>query len=237
MFMRRSWTSRNGAVMAFKRIRVPAAPLQGEALTSAMVGIGMNFAARPAPNANIEDSLLAASMAGMEQEDFRVLAVLVTWMEVHSAWVNVDRLTHLVLEHPRVRVRLFWSGVALWLIKDRRFARLAKAYQGPRLDLLATGTAFHIGRSGEDPRFKGGPLRVPAGVLRQRPADVLTPCELAQRHTGYRRRILLGPTYRADMWAALEANPAMSAADLARRTYGAFATAWQVRQDWEILMP
>jgi len=51
----------------------------------------------------------------------------------------------------------------------------------------------------------------------------------------YRRRILLGPTYRADMWAELDANPSLSAAELARRTYGSFATAWHVRQDWAVL--
>jgi hypothetical protein len=200
-----------------------------------MAGIGMKFAARPTPGANIEDTLLAASATGMDQEDFRVLSVLTTWLDTHSAWVNVDRLTHLVLPHPSLRVRLFWSGVAVWLGKDRRFARLAVTDQGPRMDLLATGTDFHIRRSGEDPRFKDGPLRIPAGILRDRLADVLTPVELARVHGGYRRRILLGPTYRADMWAELDANPVLSAADLARRTYGSFATAWHVRHDWDVL--
>ena len=221
--------------MALKRIRTPVNPLQGEDLTAAMAGIGMNFAARADASANIEDTLLAASVAGMEQEDYRVLSVLVTWLETHSAWINVDRLTHLVLEHPSPRVRLFWSGAAMWLGKDRRFARMAKSFQGPRVDLLATGTDFHIRRSGEDLRFQEGPLLGPAGILRDRPADVLTPVELARVHVAYRRRILLGPTYRADMWAELDANPTLSATELARRTYGSFATAWHVRQDWDVL--
>src|SRR5258708_15349273 len=43
------------------------------------------------------------------------------------------------------------------------------------------------------------------------------------------------PTYRADVWVALEAAPHLSAAELARRTYASFATAWQVKQDFEIL--
>lgn len=221
--------------MAFKRSQAPPVALLGEALTSAMVGIGMNFAGPGLAGANIEDTVLAASHLGMEQDDYRVLSVLVTWLGVHSAWLNVDRLTRLVVAHPSKRVRLFWNGVALWLGKDRRFARLAKVHGGPREDLLATGTEFHLHRSGEDPRFKDGPLRVPMGILRDRPGDVLTPVALARRHGSYRRRILLGPSYRADMWAALEADPALSSAELARRTYGSFATAWQVRQDWELL--
>jgi len=221
--------------MAYKRNRGSLVPLTAENLTSAMVGIGMNFAARAASHPNIEDTILAASAVGMDQEDFRVLSVLMTWLDVHSARINVDRLTHLVLGHPDVKVRLFWSSVAVWLGKDRRFARLARAYQGPTVDLLGVGTAFHIHRSGEDPRFKGGPLRVPAGILRDRPSDVLTPVQLARLHSAYRRRILLGPTYRADMWAELDGDSTLSASQLARRTFGSFATAWHVRQDWQVL--
>ena len=224
-----------GSVMAFKRTLGPSAPLHGEALTTAMVGIGMNFAASPALNPNIEDTLLAASVEGLEHEDYRVLAVLVSWLEIHPAWINADRLTTLAAQHPSGRVRAFWSAVGAWLAKDRRFARLARIYHGPRLDLLASGTDFHLRRSGEDPRFNGGPLRVPGKVLRDRKADILTPAELAQRHRTYRRRILLGPSYRADMWAELEADPALPAAELARRTYGSFATAWHVKHDWQLL--
>jgi hypothetical protein len=75
-------------------------------------------------------------------------------------------------------------------------------------------------------------LRAPANVLRDRPDDVLTPNELAARHSGYRWRLVIGPTYRADMWAALEQNPLLPAASLARTAYGSFATAWQTRRDF-----
>jgi len=37
------------------------------------------------------------------------------------------------------------------------------------------------------------------------------------------------------MWAQLENDPTLSPADLARRTYGSFATAWQVKRDWQLL--
>ena len=66
----------------------------------------------------------------------------------------------------------------------------------------------------------------------KRPADVLTPPELVARHPAYRARVLIGPTYRADMWAALEEDRDLSAAELARRAYGSFATAWAVRRDF-----
>jgi hypothetical protein len=45
----------------------------------------------------------------------------------------------------------------------------------------------------------------------------------------------MGPTYRADVWAALELHPSLSAAALARQTYASFATAWQAKHDHELL--
>ena len=50
-----------------------------------------------------------------------------------------------------------------------------------------------------------------------------------------RFRIMMGPTYRSDMWAALERDPDLSPAEVARQTYGSFASAWRVKKDWEIL--
>ncbi len=211
--------------MAYKRAVAPAALLRGEALTAAMVGIGMNFAAEPAVQPNIEDTLLSASVEGMEGDDLRVLAVLVTWLDVHHAWINADRLVRATQTLNSPRVRAFWAAIGTWLEKDRRLARLTKLDQGKRIDLLRTGSAFQVRRRGEDPRFQGTPLRVPDGVLRRRTADVLTPEELAGRHLGYRYRVLIGPTYRADMWGALEHDPTLAPAALARQTYGSIAVA------------
>jgi hypothetical protein len=219
--------------MAFRRALVAAALPDADALTADMVGIGMNLGASPGdPDANIEDTLLYASEEGMEKNDLRVLAVLVTWLGVHAARVNADRLSKIVRAHKSPRVRAFWSAVGRWLVKDRRLARLAEDYRGPRVDLLSAGTDFQVRRRGEDPRFAGTPLRVPANVLRDRAVDVLSPAEVARRHAAYRWRLVIGPTYRADMWAALERDSELSAAELARRTYGSFATAWHAVKDF-----
>ena len=91
-----------------------------------------------------------------------------------------------------------------------------------------------MARHGEDPRFARSKLRVPAKVLRDRPADVLQPAELARTHAAYRWRLVIGPSYRADMWAALERKPDLSAAAVARATYGSFASAWQARRDFAV---
>ena len=223
--------------MAFSRTMAPLQVLDERQLTRAMVGIGMRFATRPHPDANIEDTLLFASESGMEGGDLRTLSVLVTWFGVHSNWVNADRLVRLVRAHDSDRVRAFWSAVAHWKSGDRRFSRLIRCHRGRPLDLLTSGTAFQLRRRGEDERFVGSALRVPKGTLRDRPDDVVDPAMLCQRHCAYRHRVMIGPTYRADMWARLVLTPEISAADLARQTYGSFATAWQVRRDFLLVNP
>jgi hypothetical protein len=221
--------------MPFRRRFALPEPVRSDALTARMVGIGMNFAASPEPDPNIEDTLALASVEAMENHDLRVLAVLVTWFGVHSAWVNADRLTHLVAAHASPRVRALWSALACWQQNDRRFARLGKLYAGRRLDVVETGTDFQVSRHGEDVRFDGTPIRVAANVLRDRTADVLDPSDLARTHSAYRYRVMMGPSYRADMWAALEADPTLSPAALARSTHGSFSTAWHVHRDFELL--
>ena len=224
--------------MPYRRTVTVAEMPRGDALTAAMVGIGMRFASHGTDDPNIEDTLFAASVEGMERDDLRVLAVLMTWLRLHHKRVNADRLFRLVNSSEAPRVRAFWAAAGEWLkreLKDHRFARFVALYRGPRLDLLRTGSAFQIRRAGEDPRFADSPLRAPANVLRDRDRDVLSPAELTKRHAGYRHRVLMGPTYRADMWAALERDPSLSAAELARRAYGSFATAWHVKQDRALL--
>jgi hypothetical protein len=219
--------------VAFSRAVAPAAPPGADDLTGAMVGIGMNFAATGAAEPNIEDTLLFASIEAMEKDDLRVLAVLVTWFGVHAAWVNADRLTQLVSDTRSPRVRALWSGRPL-AVEGPPLRSVGKGYSGQPVDLLTAGTAFQMKRHGEDPRFAASPLRVPGNVLRDRGADVLAPEELAKRHRAYHRRVMFGPNYRADMWSVLEMAPTLSAAELARRTYGSFATARHVRRDFKL---
>jgi hypothetical protein len=221
--------------MAFSRKRVlPDRPPEDE-FTAAMAGIGMNFAASPQLDADLEATLLHASELGMEQGDLRVLSLVTTWLGVHLAHVNADRLIRCVIPHPSARVRAYWAAIAAWHSKDRRFARLAAGYQGAPVDLLPVGTAFQLARRGEDERFVASKLRVPKGTLRDRAVDVLSPTELVRRHAGYRNRVLMGPTWRADVWTVLQQDPDLTVTETARRVSCSFATAWEVTQDFRLL--
>lgn len=221
--------------MAFRRTTAPPERPASHVLTGQMVGLGMNFAAHAIGDANIEDTLLFASELGMVEDDRRALGVLVTWIEVHHPYINADRLVRVLPRHASPRVRAFWAAMAIWLAKDRRFARLRGVHEGSRIELLSVGTRFHVERRGEDARFEGTPLVVPAQTLRRRAADVLSPVELAKVHAGYRNRVHLGPSWRADVWTVLQKRSDLSTAEVARLAYCAFSTAWQARRDFELL--
>ena len=204
-------------------------------LTARMVGIGLAFAAEPEVDADIESTLVFASVSGMDHDSLRTLAVLTTWLGVHHAHLNADRLIRLVAKQPSPRVRAYWAAIAHWLKKDRRFARLAASYHGAPVELLMTGTAFQIARRGEDVRFAGSKVRVPTDTLRDRAEDVTPPDVLVRRHAGYRNRVLMGPSFRADVWTVMEKEPDLSVADIARRAACGFATAWQAAADFRLL--
>ena len=221
--------------MAYRRTTAPRKLYEGYELTTAMAAIGIGFAAESRGESDIEDTVVSASIEGLERDDLRVLAVLATWIDVHHHWLNADRLVRATRTLASERTRAFWTAVAQWKAGDRRLRRLAGLYEGARIELLRTGNEFQVKRRGEDQRFSETCLRAPAGVLRSRASDVLTPAQLAKHHRAYHYRVLIGPSYRADMWAALESDPTMTPTELARRTYGSFATAWQVKQDWQLL--
>lgn len=222
--------------MSFSRIK--PALTRGEELDDAMRSIGMRIGSGRISEvaADLEVTLVSASVEAMPQ-DFRLLGVLVAWLEVHHAYVNVPRLKRLVLTAAEAKpARAFWSAVGAWLgSTDSRFRALESLYRGPRVSLDDPEiTALQLERVGADPRFDGSRLVVHAKLLRSRRADVDEPAVLVKRHPLYRMRVRLGPTYRADVWCALEASPDASPAEIARRVGCAYETARAVTADFRL---
>jgi hypothetical protein len=223
--------------MAFKRIESRVEYPTGDVLTNELAGIGFRFAsAAPAESPNIEDALIAAAIEGLEKEDYRILSMLTDWFEIHGEWVNVDRLLRALKGVESKRVRAYFAAIGKWLVKDPRYRKVAAIYKGSRLSLgKTTGYSFLVKRNGEDERFSKTCLIVAKGNLRHRLEDILTPSELVRRHRDYFWRVYFGPSYRADMISAVRRDPGASAAEIARRTYGSFQTAWSVKRDISIL--
>ena len=220
--------------MSYKRQINPLKIKSGLELTADLIGIGFMLSGKSAPNPNIEDSLLSAAKEGMAG-DFRTLSLLVNWLEIHLPYVNADRMNRILQQENEERLKAFWIAIAQRFKTDRRFASLARKMRGRQIDLIESKSSYLLQTKGCDPRFEKTCLRVPAGLLRHRPKDILSPNELAKHHIGYRYRIIMGPSYRADMWAQIELQPNLSTAELARVCYGSFATAWKVIQDKKLV--
>ena len=186
-------------------------------------------------NANIEDCLIAAATEGVNG-DFRTLSLLTDWFFIHHKFVNIDRLIRALKKIKEPKVKCYFSAIGLGLQKDNRYKKISKIYRGEALLLgLNTEYRFLIKRNGEDERFIGSKFLVANKTLRSRPEDILTSKELALKHQDYYYRILIGPSYRADMISQYLNNSSLTASQLAKNTYGSFATAWEVMKDINLL--
>jgi hypothetical protein len=221
--------------------------LEGAALGAAMRGIGLRLGELGGgvdSNAPIELTLASAVHDALNSTrrvpDLRVLGVVVVWLERHAERANVRHLNWLLTTlSPSPRAAAFWAAIGHWLGKqDARLRVLSKLHEGKPIALVADAEERAAFR-GKDPRFEGGPLIVPSGLLRDRPEDVESPERLAQRHPVYRARVLYGATYRADLLYAVQAaldegQTLPTPADLARSIGCAYGTAAQLLDDVRI---
>jgi len=199
-----------------------------------MIGIGMLFGGDGSEDPNIEDTLVAASIAGVDG-DFRVLSILTDWLDIHLRIVNADRLIQLVSALDDEQVKRYWIAITQWKKTDQRLARLRRKGRGGRQSLTNKLSDFQLKKYGEDERFAKTKLIVPKHLLRHRPKDIAPPEFLAKKHHGYKYRLIIGPTYRADLWAVLEREGDLTITELARRTYSSIGTAWEVKKNWDLL--
>jgi hypothetical protein len=222
--------------MAFSRTKFTL--VHAPELDRAMRNIGLRIGAASwqGPPADIEVTLASVVREALPT-DYRLLAVLLAWLDRHHGRVNVPRLGRVLSEVDSTSTeRALWAAIGHWLGRsDSRWDALTKLYKGPRVDLGdPLSTELAIRRHGEDPRFVDAPVRVDAKILRSRPSDVYTEAQVAERHPVYRARLLHGPTHRADVWAALDQDPERSVAEVAHAVGCAYASAHQVAADWRL---
>ena len=221
--------------MVFKRVECLTEYPHGDELTRKLIGIGFKLGGSPEHHPNIEDCLIAAAAEGVNG-DFRILAMLTDWFHIHYKFVNIDRLLRALKKINDLRVKCYFSAIGKWLQSDSGYKKLSKIYRGEILLLGVTlDYKFLIKKNGEDERFIGTKLLVANKTLRSRQEDILTSKELVLKHKDYFYRVLIGPSYRADMISHCLRNSSLTASQLAKNTYGSFATAWGVMKDISIL--
>jgi hypothetical protein len=219
--------------MAHKRQFV----VQSEDIIALLAGIGCALSTTPINNADIEYTLYKASEESITTLDFRILGLIVQWVEVHEFCINQPRLLRFILQTNsyQSRVFLFWKAIAQWRKNNRKWSAFMKEKNSTeRFDLLPVGTDFQIQRKGEDPRFVGTILRIPMGLLRVRNGDIFHKEQMVQIHKTYENRVRFGVCLRADLWSFLEQDDQISSSQLAKFVGCAFSSAWEVKQDYHL---
>ena len=221
---------------------------KGKSLDSDLRAIGFNLSSRKKSiDPNIEASVISASVEAVNNKDNRMGGLLVDWITAHSLRVNVDRLTKFVSslsESDYKFVKIFWCANAQRLFaKDQRFKRLSELYKGIRINFAdrfsknkkQKVTKMLIEIKGEDERFKKTCIRVPKAYFSERPHQIFPVSLVAKNHLPYRYRLMMGSSYRADLWALLDSDPNISAYALGKKANCSYRAAYVAKRDYEIL--
>ena len=217
-------------------------------MDSDLRAIGFNLSSRKkSTDPNIEAVIISASIEAVNNKGNRIGGLLVDWITIHSLRINVDKLTKFVFSLSDIEykfVKIFWCANAQRLfIRDQRFKRLSELYKGRRVNFadhfIKKGqrkvTKMLIKIKGEDERFKRTCIRVPKGYFSERPHQIFPVFVIAKSHLPYRYRVMMGPSYRADLWALLDDDPSISAYALAKKAYCSYRAAYMVKKDYELL--
>ena len=220
----------------------------GKSLDSDLRAIGFNLGGgKKSTDPNIEASITSASIEAVNNKDNRMAGLLVDWITTHYLRVNLDRLTKFVFslsDSDYKFVKIFWCANAQRLfIKDQRFKRLSELYKGRRVNFadrfLKKGqkkaTRMLIEIKGEDERFKRTCIRAPKGYFSERPHQIFPVSVIAKNHLPYRYRVMMGSSYRADLWALLDSDPSISAYALGKKAHCSYRVAYMAKKDYELL--
>lgn len=220
----------------------------GKSLDSDLLAIGFNVnCKKQSINPNIESAIISASVEAVNNKDTRIGGLLVDWITAHYLRINVDRLTKFIfsLDSREYKfVKIFWCANAQRLFtKDQRFKRLSNLYRNKRVNFAdrfintkaQKVTKMLIKIKGEDERFKKTCIRVPKGYFSKRPHQIFPVSVIAKNHLTYRYRVIMGPSYRADLWALLEKNPHISAYALGKKVHCSYRAAYIAKKDYELL--
>ena len=221
----------------------------GKSLDSDLRAIGFNLSGKKKSiDPNIEASIISASIEAANNKDNRIGGLLVDWITAHYLRVNLDRLTKFVFslsDSDYKFVKIFWCANAQRLfIKDQRFKRLSELYKGRRVNFADRSikkgqqrvTKMLIEMKGEDERFKRTCIRAPNGYFSERPHQIFPVSVIAKNHLPYRYRVMMGSSYRADLWAFLDSDPNISAYyALGKKVHCSYRAAYMVKKDYELL--
>jgi len=217
----------------------------GQELDNDLYALGFNLSSNhPSIDPPVEETLVAASIDAVVNDNSRIAGLLVDWISIHSERIHVERLYKILsglADESFPFVKVFWAGNAKRLeASDWRFKKIVSLHSGKRLDYIdrlskpgvPRMTDSYVKMNGEDDRFKGTCLRVPVNAFSHRPHQIAPAQEIAHVHMGFRYRIMMGVNYRADIWALLRRNPSLSGYRLSKIARCSAPAATKIRNDY-----
>ena len=211
-------------------------------LNDRLAAIGFRIATSVTPRraqkapVDIEETLLEAIQAS--EGDGRLASLICSWLVVHGAYVNVERLAKLTKfypEKPPPAIRLL-SVYAAFAFEHcgHKWKKLIRKSKEPITLYPAEITESAVQLKGAVDYLKKFGFIVPNGSLRIREDDVLKPEELIQRNRLYRNRYLYGPSWRADIITALEAG-AKSPAEIVKQVGCSYEPAHRIFREYQLV--
>lgn len=180
-------------------------------------------------SADIESTLLEAIQDA--PQDGRLASLIFTWLQVHGAYVNVERFAKLArsIEAPLVR------GYAAFAAEHcgAKWSKLARRSKEPVYLYPQELTESAVRLKGANELLKKVNVIVPSDAIRIRERDVFTPQELAHISRQYRNRYLYGPSWRADIITAIESGAA-SPSEVMRMVGCSYEPAHRVFREYKL---
>ncbi len=186
--------------------------------------------------ADIEQTLL--EVTAQAQKDYRLLSVLMTWIQIHGEQVIVEKLFKRAKKLDPLAGAYapeILNGMAVWATVCK-MEKWKKCISGdPKHTYLIDEEITHSfeAYSGLKPEWLKYGVKVPEKMIRIRASDVLSPLELASTHHQYRNRLIYGASWRADIITAIQAGY-RSPTEIARSIGCSYEPAYRVLKDYSI---
>lgn len=184
---------------------------------------------------DIEQTLIEAILESAR--DGRLASLVFSWLKVHGAYVNVERLAKLAKlyperTHPAIRLL---SGYAAFALEHcgQKWKKLIRRSKEPVYLYPKEITESAVKLKGAVDYLERFGFVVPNSSIRIREEDALSPEELIKTNSWYRNRYLYGPSWRADIVTAIEAG-ARSPAEVVKTIGCSYEPAHRVFREYQL---
>lgn len=155
---------------------------------------------------DIEHTLLLACQEA--QADFRLLGIVLAWIEVHGRYVITEKVAKLRIKFEATNgpvSALDLVAAHAVICSQWKWRKLIESSpKKPVFPVDRESTEGMLKLKGADPDYRTFGLCVPSGFPRVRISDVLTCEELAAKNVQYRNRLIYGANWRADIITAID---------------------------------